>query len=134
MFLSWGEPVQTNGNITGYEYRCHHDMDSSAIVQAQTVNPSLRGVSIDANGTGLQPSTSYTCEVMAATVEGNGAAASVINTTGPSYTCEVTSATVESNGTASSVTDMTGPSESLFTQITTLLAVFMYLCIWEQIL
>ena len=81
LFLSWGEPTQTNGNITGYEYHCYHDMDHSDIVQAQVVGSNIRGVSIDGNGSGLQPSTSYICEVTAATVEGKGAAASITEET-----------------------------------------------------
>ena len=61
-------------------------MDHSDIVQAQVVDPNIRGVSIDGNGSGLRPSTSYVCVVMAATVEGNGAAASITKETGSSET------------------------------------------------
>ena len=58
-------------------------MNSSAIVQAQVLDPAVRGASIDGSGSGLQPMTNYTCEVMAATVEGTGVAASVTKETGP---------------------------------------------------
>ena len=78
LYLSWGEPEEPNGMITGYNYTCYITGHENMVIQKRIglISATVSAI-INRNGSGLDPYTNYTCEVTASTQPGEGAPAFV---------------------------------------------------------
>ena len=73
LYLSWEEPEEPNGMITGYNYTCYPTSNESMVIQQEMgIDPGTTSVIIIGDGSGLDPYTSYTCKVTASTLPGEG--------------------------------------------------------------
>ena len=82
LYLSWEEPEEPNGNITGYIYVCYNTGNEGVVVQEETgLSSDTRSAIITGSGAGgITPFTIYTCSVTASTSAGNGTAAMAMGT------------------------------------------------------